>query len=175
MAREKRSWPAKSAGLMQEQYQMMQNLSEEVRGVERQFADYVVTPMIDSHQAVVPRQRPRAAVPGPRAQSHSRQSLRLSRRRRAPQAVPPQLQAMVGADGECQLARIQGQRRRGQQPDPDGAGPRGGGAHLPQSLRQHRSHRRPMGPARHQFHPNQGGQPAARQRRLSRVQYRGRA
>ena len=34
--------------LMQEQYLMMQSLSEEVRDVERQFADYVVTPMIES-------------------------------------------------------------------------------------------------------------------------------
>ena len=40
--------------LMQEQYQMMQNLSEEVRSVERQFADYVIAPMIEGHQAILP-------------------------------------------------------------------------------------------------------------------------
>ncbi|MBM4025676.1 MAG: hypothetical protein FJ280_09750, partial [Planctomycetes bacterium] len=34
--------------MMQDQREMLQNLSEEVRGVERQFAGYVVTPLIET-------------------------------------------------------------------------------------------------------------------------------
>ena len=153
---------------------MMQNLGEEVRGVERQFASYVVAPLIEAIKHSYPDSERVLQVSRPRARLHSRQSVRFSGAGHDA-GHSPAVAGRLRRRYRIPIAGIQGQRHRGQQPDPDGAGFRGGGAHVPQPLRQHRPHGRSAGPAGHQLHPDQGGQPAARQRRLPRFQHRRRA
>jgi lon-related putative ATP-dependent protease len=93
--------------LMQEQYQMMQNLSEEVRGVERQFADYVVAPMIEGIKRLYP-EYDRVQQYLDHVHSHILDNLSdFQEGGGAPQAVPPQLQAMVGRDSERPLLEYQ--------------------------------------------------------------------
>ncbi len=89
--------------LMQEQYQMMQNLSEEVRNVERQFADYVVLPMVEAiKQSYLDYDRVQQYLD--HVHSHILNNLSdFQEGGGAPQAVPPQLQAMLGRDVERPL------------------------------------------------------------------------
>ena len=58
--------------MMQDQREMMQNLGEEVRGVERQFASYVVTPLVEAIKQSYLGKRACAQISRPRAQLHSR-------------------------------------------------------------------------------------------------------
>jgi lon-related putative ATP-dependent protease len=88
--------------LMQEQYQMMQSLSEEVRNVERQFADYVITPMIDAVKESY-RDNDRVMQYLDHVHNHILDSLSDFQEGGGPQAVPPQLQAMLGREAERPL------------------------------------------------------------------------
>ncbi len=88
--------------LMQEQYQMMQNLSEEVRNVERQFADYVIIPMIEAIKQSY-QEYDRVQQYLDRVHNHILENLVDFQEGGAPQAVPPQLQAMLGRDSERPL------------------------------------------------------------------------
>ncbi len=88
--------------LMQEQYQMMQNLSEEVRSVERQFADYVVAPMIDAiKRSYTDYDRVQQYLD--RVHNHVLDNLGDFQEGGGTQAVPPQMQAMLGRDTERPL------------------------------------------------------------------------
>ncbi len=88
--------------LMQDQRQMMENLGEEVRGVERQFAGYVVTPLIEaikrSHG-----DNERVVQYLDRVHDHILNNLSDFREPGTAQAIPPQLQGMLGGDTERQL------------------------------------------------------------------------
>jgi hypothetical protein len=88
--------------LMQEQYQMMQNLSEEVRGVERQFAGYVAAPMIDAiKQSYTDYDRVQQYLD--HVHNHILDNLGDFQEGGGQQAVPPQMQAMLSRDGERPL------------------------------------------------------------------------
>ena len=88
--------------LMQEQYQMMQNLSEEVRNVERQFADFVVIPIIEAIKRSY-HEYDRVQQYLDHVHNHILDSLSNFQEGGAPQAVPPQLQAMLGRETESPL------------------------------------------------------------------------
>ncbi len=89
--------------MLQDQRQMMQNLGEEVRSVERQFASYVVTPLIEAiKQSYVGNDRVLQYLD--RVCSYILDNLSDFREGGgAAQAVPPQLQSMFGVDGEYPL------------------------------------------------------------------------
>ena len=84
--------------LMQDQRQMMQNLTEEVRGVERQFAGYVVTPMIEAIKTGH-RGHERVLRYLDHVREHILDNVSDFRQSRPPQQVPPQLRGMLG-DGD---------------------------------------------------------------------------
>ncbi len=86
--------------LMQEQSQMMQNLSEEVRSVERQFADFVVAPMVETiKQSYLEYDRVQQYLD--HVHNHILENLSDFQEGGAtPQTVPPQLQTMLSRDGE---------------------------------------------------------------------------
>jgi lon-related putative ATP-dependent protease len=88
--------------MLQDQRQMMQNLSEEVRSIERQFAGYVVTPLIEAiKQSYVGNDRVLQYLD--RVCNYILDNLSDFREGGGGQAVPPQLQGMFGVDGEYQL------------------------------------------------------------------------
>ncbi len=88
--------------MMQDQRQMLQSLSEEVRGVERQFASYVVTPLIEAiKQSYHDNERVLQYLD--RVRNHILDNLPDFREGGATQAIPPQLQGVVGADQEYQF------------------------------------------------------------------------
>jgi len=88
--------------LMQEQYQMMQNLSEEVRGVERQYADYVVAPMIHAiKQSYTDYERVQQYLD--HVHNHILDNLGDFQEGGSQQPIPPQMQAMLGRDAERPL------------------------------------------------------------------------
>ena len=86
------------AHLMQDQRQMVENLTEEVRGVERQFASYVVTPLIEAiQQSYTDNERVQQYLD--RVREHILDNLADFRDRPGPaQNVPPQMQEMFGSD-----------------------------------------------------------------------------
>jgi ATP-dependent Lon protease len=88
------------ARLMQDQRQMVENLTEEVRGVERQFAGYVVAPLIEAiKQSYADSERVQHYLD--RVREHILDNLSDFRERGAPaQNVPPQLQEMLASDGD---------------------------------------------------------------------------
>jgi lon-related putative ATP-dependent protease len=88
--------------LMQDQYQMMQTLSEEVRNVERQFADYVIIPMIEATKQSY-REYDRVQQYLDHVHNHILDNLSDFQEGGAAQPVPPQLQAMLGRDSERPL------------------------------------------------------------------------
>ena len=88
--------------LMQEQYQMMQNLSEEVRGIERQFADFVVAPMIEAIKHSYP-EYDRVQQYLDHVRNHILDSLSDFQEGGGAQPVPPQLQGLIGRDTERPL------------------------------------------------------------------------
>jgi lon-related putative ATP-dependent protease len=88
--------------MMQDQREMLQNLGEEVRGVERQFASYVATPLIEAiKQSYAGNERVLQYL------DHVRNSIldNLSdfREGSTAQPIPPQLQGMLGSDTENQF------------------------------------------------------------------------
>jgi lon-related putative ATP-dependent protease len=88
--------------MMQDQREMLQNLGEEVRGVERQFASYVVTPLIDTlKQSYSGNERVQQYLD--RMRNYILDNLADFREGGTTQAVPPQLQGMLATDGEYQL------------------------------------------------------------------------
>jgi lon-related putative ATP-dependent protease len=88
--------------MMQDQRDMMQNLGEEVRGVERQFASYVVTPLIEAiQQSYAGNERIMQYLD--RVRNYIIENLSDFREAGATQAIPPQLQGMFGPDTESQL------------------------------------------------------------------------
>ena len=88
--------------MMQDQRQLMQTLSEEVRGVERQFASYVVAPAIAAiKQSYVDHERVRQYLD--RVHSYILDNLSDFREGGAAQTVPPQLQSVLGSDVEYQM------------------------------------------------------------------------
>jgi len=88
--------------MMQDQRQMMQNLSEEVRGVERQFASYVVAPLIEAiKQSYADNERVQQYLD--RVRDYALDNLSDFREGGATQAIPPQLQGVLGSDMEYQL------------------------------------------------------------------------
>ena len=147
------------AHLMQDQRQMVQNLTEEVRSVERQFAGYVVAPLIEaikeSYQG-----NDRVLQYLDRTREHILDNLADFRERPRP-GSPAATAGYARAGQRPPVSRVQGQRDRGQQPNQDRPDNCGRGAHLPEPLREHRSRGGPKGSARHGFHADQGGQPAA--------------
>jgi predicted ATP-dependent protease len=88
--------------LMQEQYQLMQNLSEEIRGIERQFADYVVGPMIEAIKQSYSDNERVVQYLG-HVHTHILDNLADFQEGGGAQAVPPQLQAAFGRDAERPL------------------------------------------------------------------------
>jgi len=89
--------------LMQEQYQMMQSLSEEVRNVERQFADFVVIPMIEAIKQSY-QEYDRVQQYLDRVHNHIVDNLsNFQEGGGGPQPVPPQLQAMLARETESPL------------------------------------------------------------------------
>jgi lon-related putative ATP-dependent protease len=91
--------------LMQEQYQMMQHLSEEVRNVERQFADFVVAPMVEAIKQSY-REYDRVQQYLDHVHNHILDNLSNFQEgggSGTPQSVPPQLQAMMGRETESPL------------------------------------------------------------------------
>lgn len=89
--------------LMQEQYQMMQSLSEEVRNVERQFADFVVVPMIEAIKRSY-QEYDRVQQYLDRVHNHILDNLSNFQEGGAgSQPVPPQLQAMLARETESPL------------------------------------------------------------------------
>jgi len=88
--------------MMQDQRDMMQNLGEEVRGVERQFASYVVTPLIEAIKQSYAN-NDRILQYFDHVRSHILDNLPDFREGGTTQAVPPQLQGMLGPDAEYQL------------------------------------------------------------------------
>jgi lon-related putative ATP-dependent protease len=92
--------------LMQDQREMMQSLGEEVRGVERQFARYVVTPIIEAlKQSYAGTDRVLQYLD--RMCDHILNNLSDFREGGPPQAIPPQLQGMLGPDLESSLLEYQ--------------------------------------------------------------------
>jgi lon-related putative ATP-dependent protease len=88
--------------MMQDQREMLQNLGEEVRGVERQFASYVVTPLIEAtKQSYVSNERVLQYLD--RMRNYILDNLSDFREGGTTQAIPPQVQSMFGADVEYQL------------------------------------------------------------------------
>jgi lon-related putative ATP-dependent protease len=90
------------AHLMQDQRQMVQSLTDEVRDVERQFAGYVVTPLIE---AVKQSYSDNARVTQylDRVRIHILDNLHDFRERSPAQAVPAQFQEMLAPDGDRQF------------------------------------------------------------------------
>jgi len=89
--------------LMQEQYQMMQSLSEEVRDVERQFADFVIIPMIEAIKQSY-QEYDRVQQYLDLVHNHILDNLsNFQEGGGGPQPVPPQLQAMLGREAESPL------------------------------------------------------------------------
>ncbi len=83
--------------MMQDQREMMQSLGEEVRGVERQFASYVVTPLVEAiKQAYLENERVLKYLD--RVRDYILDNLGDFREGGTAQAVPPQLQGMLGGD-----------------------------------------------------------------------------
>ena len=90
------------ARLMQDQRLMVQSLTDEVRDVERQFAGYVVTPLIEAiKQSYTDNDRVLQYLD--RVRTHILENLTDFRERSPAQAVPPQLQDMIGPDGDRQF------------------------------------------------------------------------
>jgi lon-related putative ATP-dependent protease len=85
--------------MMQDQRDMLQNLGEEVRGVERQFASYVATPLIETlkHNYA---DNERVLQYLDRVRNHILDHLSDFRDGGPAQAIPPQLQGMLGGEGE---------------------------------------------------------------------------
>jgi lon-related putative ATP-dependent protease len=88
--------------MMQDQRLMMQSLSEEVRGVERQFAGYVVGPLVAEIKQSYP-DNERVQQYLERVGNYILDNLADFREGGTAQAIPPQLQGMLGADLEYQL------------------------------------------------------------------------
>jgi ATP-dependent Lon protease len=87
--------------MMQDQREMMQNLGEEVRGVERQFASYVVTPLIEAiKQSYLGNERVLKYLD--RVRDYILDNLSDFREGGATQAIPPQLQGVLGSDMDYQ-------------------------------------------------------------------------
>jgi len=88
--------------MMQDQREMMQNLGEEVRGAERQFASYVVAPLIDAmKQSYVGNERILQYLD--RVRNYALDNLSDFREGGTTQPIPPQLQGMLGADMDYQF------------------------------------------------------------------------
>jgi lon-related putative ATP-dependent protease len=88
--------------MMQDQRLMMQNLSEEVRSVERQFASYVVTPIVETlRQSYLDNERVLQYLD--RVRNYILDNLADFREGGGAQAVPPQLQGLLGAEAESHL------------------------------------------------------------------------
>jgi lon-related putative ATP-dependent protease len=85
--------------MMQDQRDMLQNLGEEVRGVERQFAGNVATPLIEAlKQNYADNERVLQYLD--RVRNHILDHLSDFRESSPAQAIPPQLQGMLGGEGE---------------------------------------------------------------------------
>jgi lon-related putative ATP-dependent protease len=88
--------------MMQDQREMLQNLGEEVRGVERQFAGYVVAPLIETiKQSYADNERVVQYLD--RVRNYALDNLSDFREGGTAQAIPPQLQGMLGGEGENQF------------------------------------------------------------------------
>ncbi|MGE5297234.1 MAG: Lon protease family protein [Solirubrobacterales bacterium] len=92
--------------LMQDQRQMVQSLTDEVRDVERQFASYVVTPLIEAiKQSHTDNDRVLQYLDHVR--NHVLDNLADFRERSPAQSVPPQFQDMMGPDTDRQFFEYQ--------------------------------------------------------------------
>lgn len=90
------------ARLMQDQRQMVQSLTDEVKDVERQFASYVVTPLIEAiKQSYSDNDRVLQYLDHTR--NHILENLADFRERSPAQTVPPQLQEMMAPDADRQF------------------------------------------------------------------------
>ncbi|MEN6336538.1 MAG: ATP-binding protein, partial [Phycisphaerales bacterium] len=90
------------AHLMQDQRQMVQSLTDEVRDVEKQFAGYVVSPLIEAiKQSYADNARLTQYLD--RVRSHILDNVADFRERSPAQAVPPQFQEMIGPDNDRQF------------------------------------------------------------------------
>lgn len=88
--------------LMQDQRQMVQSLTDEVRDVERQFAGYVVAPLIEAiKQSYSDNSRVLEYLD--RVRDNILENLGDFRDRPPQQGVPPQLQEMMGPDTDRQF------------------------------------------------------------------------
>jgi lon-related putative ATP-dependent protease len=92
--------------LMQEQRQMMQNLGEEVRGIERQFAGQVVAPMIEAIKESY-QDEPRVCKYLDRVGHHVLDNLSDFRQGGQGQQMPPQLAAIMGEDSQPRFLEYQ--------------------------------------------------------------------
>jgi lon-related putative ATP-dependent protease len=88
--------------MMQDQRQMMQTLGEEVRGVERQFASYVVAPAIAALKQSYG-DHARVLQYLDRVETYILDNLSDFREGGTAQAVPPQLQSVFGTEAEYQM------------------------------------------------------------------------
>ncbi len=88
--------------MMQDQREMLQSLGEEVRGVERQFASYVATPLIEAiKQSYAGNERVLQYLD--RVRNFILDNLSDFREGSTAQPIPPQLQGMLAGDTENQF------------------------------------------------------------------------
>lgn len=93
--------------VMQQQRDMMQSLGEEVRGIEREFAAHVVTPMAEGIKQSY-QDEPRILEYLDRAKNHILDNLSDFRERREGQALPAPIRAaMHGGEAEPQFLEYQ--------------------------------------------------------------------
>jgi len=90
------------AHLMQDQRQMVQSLTDEVRDVEKQFAGYVVSPLIEAIKQSYA-DNARLVQYLDRVRTHILENVADFRERSPAQAVPPQFQDMLGPDTDRQF------------------------------------------------------------------------
>lgn len=92
--------------IMQEQRQMMQNLGQEARDVERRFARQVVVPLIESLKPCYSQQE-RIGAYLDRAAEHILENLSDFQQRHDAQNVPPQLRGMLGEESQTKFLEYQ--------------------------------------------------------------------